>query len=237
MSLLHAIAAGIVLIAAASAGVNADMQDDPVLWKITFTELALHRYNHVAAVVWDAQAWLGKDRRKLVLKSHGKRESGMTEETRIQLLYAHAITPFWDLQIGWQRDIRPAPARDWAVLGFEGLAAYFVDTEIALFISENGGPGLRIEAEREWALGQRTILLPEFTADFYGFNDAVTRIGSGLSELELGLRLHYLLDGGRRAPYFGVQWKKRFGNSASQARNRGDPVERIEVSAGLSFWF
>lgn len=236
MHQFKAVALFIILMTFALSSAGADMQDDPVLWKITFSELAVHQYGSDSAIIWDAMAWLGTDQRKLALKSRGKRQSGITEKMEMQFLYSHAIAPFWDFRLGWRRDNGSAPSRDWAMFEISGLAPYFIDTDITLFISENYYFGLRFEAEHEWALGQRLILLPEIEVNLYSFNDVATEISSGLSELELGVRWHYLLTR-KLAPYLGVQWKKLFGDSADLISDQGASTGRIEISAGLHFWF
>jgi copper resistance protein B len=61
-------------------------------------------------------------------------------------------------------------------------------------------------------------------------------IGEGLSDLEIGLRLRYEI---RRevAPYLGVSWSKRFGESADLARAAGEDVDEIAYVAGFRLWF
>jgi copper resistance protein B len=61
-------------------------------------------------------------------------------------------------------------------------------------------------------------------------------LGSGLSNIELGLRLRYEF---RRqfAPYIGVTWDRRFGGTAGQASARGEAREATQVVGGLRIWF
>ncbi len=214
----------------------ADMEDDPLLWKVEFTEFGISHNDGDSTITWDINAWVGKDRHKLTLKSEGKRASGVTEKTEWQLLYSHAVTPYWDFQFGWRNDVKPESDRDWLVVGVEGLAPYFIDTEITLFIGENSDWGLRLETEYEWALSERSILIPDIEINFHSFNDVSTGIGSGLSDLDLGVRWHYLFTR-RLAPYFGANWKKLFGETASLARNKKKRTADVGVLVGLKFWF
>ena len=61
-------------------------------------------------------------------------------------------------------------------------------------------------------------------------------IRSGLSELELGVRLRYEI---RRevAPYVGVSWTRKFGSTADFAKTVGADTRELEVLAGFRFWF
>jgi copper resistance protein B len=79
-------------------------------------------------------------------------------------------------------------------------------------------------------------LQPQFELNAYGHDDPERLIGAGLSDLELGLRLRYEL---RRevAPYVGVSWLKRFGDTADLARAASEAVEEFSAVAGFRLWF
>jgi copper resistance protein B len=187
-------------------------------------------------LAWHGRAQYGGDLNRLVLKSEGERSGGGTHEAEAQLLYSRAIAPFWDLQLGWRHDFQPRPQRGWAALGIRGLAPYLFETEATLFIGESGRTALRLAAEYELLLTQRLILTPQLEANFHGEEDRDTATGSGLSDLEFGLRLRYEI---RRefAPYLGVTWQRRYGDSAGFSTADGSEREETRVVAGLRFWF
>ena len=62
------------------------------------------------------------------------------------------------------------------------------------------------------------------------------RIGSGINDVELGVRLRYEI---RRefAPYVGVSWQDRYGGTAQFLRERGEAVGEWRLVAGLREWF
>jgi copper resistance protein B len=102
-----------------------------------------------------------------------------------------------------------------------------------------GGAGrtaLRLEAVYELRLTSRLVLQPQLELDLYGKDDPETRVGSGLSQAETGLRLRYEL---RRelAPYRGVVWQRRFGDTADFARAAGDSDRDTRLVAGIRVWF
>src|SRR5690606_4099722 len=66
---------------------------------------------------WDMQAQYGSALDKLWLKSEGERADGHTEHAELQALYSHAISPFFDVQVGWRQDLQPRPSRGWLALG------------------------------------------------------------------------------------------------------------------------
>jgi len=116
------------------------------------------------------------------------------------------------------------------------LAPYFFELDTALFIGESGRTAFRVQAEYELMFTQKLILTPEVEINFYGQNDVDLEIGSGLSDIEAGLRLRYEV---RRefAPYIGVNWNKRFGNSADFSRSSGKSVDDFQWVVGVRAWF
>ena len=84
-----------------SAPATAMMKDDPLLTSVKFELL---EWREDDELVWDAEAWVGRDRDKLLLRTEGEWTSDATEEFETQLLYDRAITPFWNLQAGWRGD-------------------------------------------------------------------------------------------------------------------------------------
>jgi copper resistance protein B len=126
-----------------------------------------------------------------------------------------------------------APARrDWAAFGVQGLAPYWFEIEATAYLGDAGRTALRLRAEYELLLTQRLILQPEFEANIYGTRDPARGVTDGLSDADLGLRLRYEI---RRelAPYIGVVWKRRFGDSDSVVRF-GSATQFV---AGLRVWF
>lgn len=211
-------------------------KDDPLLGKVMIDQLEVRDADENNPLVLDGQGWVGKDLQKLWFKAEVERADSETEEAELQALYSQAIAPFWDVQVGVRQDFQPTPSRTWAVIGLQGLAPYFFEIDTALFIGESGRTALRLEAEYELLFTQRLILTPEIEVNFYGQNDADLGIGSGLSDIEAGLRLRYEI---RRefAPYIGVNWNKRFGNSADFARSAGEETDDLQWVIGVRAWF
>jgi len=214
----------------------AGSKDDPLLTKALIDELEVRYADEADPWVLNGQAWVGKDLQKLWFKAEMERADGETEEAELQALYSQAIAPFWDVQFGLRQDFQPTPSRSWGVIGLQGLAPYFFEIDTALFIGESGRSALRLEAEYELLFTQRLILTPEIEINFYGQNDVDLGIGSGLSDIETGLRLRYEI---RRefAPYIGVIWNKSFGNTADFARNEGKDTDDLLWVIGVRAWF
>lgn len=212
------------------------MEDDPLLAMLMIEQLEVRDTDEGNVTAWNAEAWLGKDLQKLWLKTEGEYHDGETEEAELQLLYSQALSSFWNSQIGWRRDLRPKPTRDWLALGIKGLAPYMFDVDLALFIGEEGRSSARLDAEYEYLFTQRLILSPEVEANLYGKDDPELGIGAGLSDVTLGLRLRYEI---RRefAPYVGVQWSGLYGDTADFAEAAGGDTSESMWVAGIRAWF
>lgn len=186
---------------------------------------------------WDGEAWFGGDYNRLVLKSEGEggEDSGL-ESGEIQALYSRAISPYFDLQAGIRQDFQQGPKRTYVTVGFEGLAPYWFDTEGALFLSNKGELLGRIEGTYDLRLTQRWILQPLAEVNFSAQDIPEMEIGSGLSDIELGLRLRYEIKR-EFAPYIGVSFERKFGDSADFARARGEDVQATSIVVGIRAWF
>ena len=210
--------------------------DDPLLGKVLIDQLEVRDADEANPQLLEGQAWIGKDLNKLWFKTDVERVSGETEEFELQALYSRAVAPFWDFQVGIRQDIEPKPSETWAVIGFQGLAPYLFEVDSALFIGDNGRSALRLQAEYELMFTQQWVLSPELEANLYGQNDSESGRGSGLSDIQAGLRLRYEI---RReiAPYLGVNWSKLYGQTADYARQFDSDVSEWLAVVGIRAWF
>ena len=211
-----------------------DMHDDALLAMFKLDQFERAHGDDTYATSWEAEAWIGRDFDKLWLRTEGERESGVTD-ARIEAFWDHAFASFWDWQLGVRHDFGSGsgPTRDWAAFGVQGLAPYWFEIEATAYVGEQGRTAMRLRAEYELLLTQRLILQPELEANLYGKSDPARGINNGLSDFEFGLRLRYEI---RRefAPYIGVVWVRRFGDSDALTMHAGSDTQ---VVAGLRVWF
>ena len=210
--------------------------DDPVLAKVMIDKLEWRDGDGGDLWVWDADAWIGKDLDKLWFKTEGEYANSTTEGAYLETLYSRAIAPYWDFQAGWRHDFRPKPTRDWFAVGVMGLAPYWFEVDATLYAGGNGTIAGHLDAEYEILFTQKLILSPELELSFSGDDDPACGVGSGVTDLELGLRLRYEI---RRefAPYIGINWEKKFGDTADFAKEEGEPSADLQFVAGVRAWF
>jgi copper resistance protein B len=227
---------GMVWAAAGPSPVRA-MEDDQVTTFVEVEQLEYRIKDGKESLKWDAQGWVGGDYHKLWLKSEGEAPVGeRVEEAEFQILYSHLVSDFFDLQVGLRQDFKPEPERTFAVVGLHGLAKYFVETDLAAFVSHEGEVSFRAKGEMDLRLTQRLVLQPMAEVNLAVQSVAERDIGSGVNDVELGLRLRYEI-AREFAPYVGVNWERKLGETADLTRAEGERVDSFAVVAGLRFWF
>jgi len=186
---------------------------------------------------WEGEAWFGSDEHRFVLKSEGEGARGHgVEDAEVQALYSRPVGVYTDFQVGLRHDIEPGPSRTYATVGFETLAPYWFELEGALFLSEKGHLSARLEGSTDYRLTQRLVLQPRAELNVAAEDDARRGVGAGLSDAEVGLRLRYEFKR-EVAPYVGVVWSRKFGDTADFARAEGEGVEDVRAVVGLRAWF
>lgn len=186
---------------------------------------------------WEGDAWYGGDYNRLWIKTEGEGEfGGSLESAEIQALYSRAIDPWFNFQAGVRYDIRPKPDRAYLVVGVQGLAPYWFEVDAAAFLSEKGDLTARVEAEYDQRITNRLILQPRIEIELAAQDVPELGIGAGLSSAEAGLRLRYEIKR-EFAPYIGVEYERRFGDTARLARAEGEDVGGWAFLIGLRSWF
>jgi len=184
----------------------------------------------------NAEGWYGGDIDKLWLKSEIEGDYGRSaDQMEFQALWSHALDPWFNLQTGIRLDAEPR-TRGRLVLGVEGLAPYSWEVNAAAFVSDKGDVTARAEAEHDVRITQKLILQPRAELDFALQDIPHERVGSGLSNVELGARLRYRFLQ-NFAPYVGVVYERAIGRSARFVRADGERPGGLQFTVGLRTWF
>ena len=187
---------------------------------------------------WDGEAWIGTDTNRLWLKSEGFINNSTVSDGDHELLYDRPIPHmrYFDAQIGVRTDLDSGPTRTWAAVGIEGLAPYRFEFEPTLYIRDGGHVAGRVTGSYDLLLTQRWIVQPEAELNFYSKDDPSRQIGSGLSDLDTGMRLRYEISR-KFAPYIGLAYSGRYGNTARYSRQVGETTSAPRFIFGLRLWF
>lgn len=188
------------------------------------------------SATYDLQGWYGGDYNRAVLKAEGDVDGGTLVDAKTELLWDHAITTYWDAQLGARYDSGDGPHRTWLAFGVQGLAPYWFEVDATAYAGESGRTAFKLEAEYELLLTQKLILQPRLETAVYGKKDAARGLGSGLSDLSIGLRLRYEI-WREFAPYLGIEWAGKFGDTKDFAKAENEGPNETRLVVGLRFWF
>jgi copper resistance protein B len=211
------------------------VHDDAVRAYILADELEWRAGGDRDGAHWDLDGWIGKDVRRLWLRTEGISEGDRLDEAHAHVLYGHAFAPWWEVVAGVRQDVDPGSAQTWAAGGIQGLTPYRIDLEVTGYLGGDGRTQLRVDAANDLRLTRRLIVQSRVEASLNGKADAERLIGAGLSSMEAGLRFRYEI---RRelAPYAGVVWRSAFFETADLARAAGEDIAGFQFVVGLRVW-
>lgn len=184
---------------------------------------------------WDGDGWFGGDIDRFVVKSEGEGDfTGKLQSAEVEALYSRAVDPYWNVQAGLRQDFAADTKRTYATIGIEGLAPYWFDVAGSVFVSDKGDILGRAEAWYDQRVTQRIVLQPRIELNLAAQDIPGSRIGAGLSDAELGLRLRYEI-AREFAPYLGLSWQKRYPPSRDVDAVR-DNAGGFALVLGLRGW-
>jgi copper resistance protein B len=215
------------------------VHDNMIFWQVRGDRFEHQWRDSQDVLLWDIKGWIGTDYNKLYVKSEGDyiRSDDDFGEVEVEFLYSRNIASFWDLQAGLRHDFVPnQDDRDFAALGLQGMAPYRFEVEATAYVSDDADLSAVVEGEYEILLTQTTILQPRIETSIAAQQVSDYGVGPGFNEIELGLRLRREL-WREFAPYVGVSWSRKLGQTADLAREEGEKVSSLALVAGVRFWF
>jgi copper resistance protein B len=215
----------------------------PVMDKQIFAHVLLDQFEGRTSgsdnkLRWDGEAWIGSDMNKLWLKSEGFSDNSTVSDGDHEALYDRPIPHmrYFDAQVGVRADLDSGPSRTWAAIGIEGLAPYYFEFAPTLYIRDGGHMAGRLTGSYDLLLTQRWIVQSEAELNFYSKDDPSRMTGSGLSDLDTGVRLRYEISR-KFAPYIGFAYNGKYGNTASYSRQAGEITSEPRFVFGLRLWY
>lgn len=185
---------------------------------------------------WAGEVSWGTAFNRMALSSSGLSEGGTTQEAEWQLYGSHAINAWWSVSLGAAQQMGLGPSRHFATLGMQGDAENFIETEATLYVGSSGQVGVKMGIGREFLLSNRLKLEPEIEWVYWQKADAARLIGKGLSEFAPGFQLRYEIQR-EFAPYLGVEWHRKLGNTARLHRAAGEEVSELHWVVGVRLWW
>ncbi len=199
---------------AGSAGPARAMEDDAI-FQATRIEFDAGSSDSKSIAAWRADGWIGTDYNRFAWRTEGSRRDGRLADAEVQGLYSRYVAPFWDLQLGLRRELKPV-ARNYAVIGVRGLAPYAFDVDVAAFVRSDGRLFARTRAEYDMLFTNRLIARPFVGIDWAARSIPSDGIKAGVTSSEWGLNVRYEI-ARAVAPYLEVsrQWQRGADGGAS----------------------
>lgn len=217
---------GLLLLLLAAGTASAQHEHEP---RYGYTQGERIEYQEAPdSLLWDLQGRYGGDYRKFAWKTEGHYADGESEEAELQLLYERAWTAWFDLQFGIRYADTAGGGTGYGVIGTQGLFPYRIESDLALFLSEDGDVSGRAEFEKDFLLSERLVLQPRVELAMALQDVPELGIDAGVTRLSAGLRLRYELTR-KLAPYLGIAWDKNYHDAAED--------EFTSAVAGIRFWF
>jgi copper resistance protein B len=182
---------------------------------------------------WSGFIMVGKDLNRFWFVSKGSVHHGEVDSSEFRLFYTRTIRPYIGMQLGWRRDSRPDPERDWLSIGLLGVLPGKIGADVSLFVGESGRQALRLEVAYKYEFTPDLSLTPDLEVNYYSEDDPERSIGSGLSDLDVGLRLRYRVIKGV-LPYAGLVWKGNFAKTADIIESRGEDTSDLRLLLGVT---
>ena len=221
-------AAALALASTILAGRAQGQEMDNMVFHFSQLEVDASRVEGSGLNRWDGSGWIGTDFDRLWWSTEGEQAGGTVGGAEVMALYGHYFRRFWDVVVGYRQDIEPT-AQGYLAFGVAGLAPYWFEFGALGFISQEGKPSVRIEADTDLLLTQRLILTLGGELDWLLTDDDRLGLDSGIAEVEFGIRTRYEI---RRkfAPYLDLLWVREKESPGSPDLN---PVAESDLRVGI----
>jgi copper resistance protein B len=213
------------------------VNDNRIYMHVLFNQLEGRASGSGAALRWDGEGWVGTDMNRLWVKSEGFVNGSTVSDGDHEVLYDRPIPHmrYFDAQVGVREDLDSGPNRTWGAVGIQGLAPNFFDFEPTLYFSDGGNVAGRLQGSYDLLITQRLVLQPQLELNFYNKSDPGRGTGSGLSDLDGGIRLRYSISR-KFAPYVGFAYTGKYGDAAGFARQAKEAVSSPTFVFGVRVW-
>ena len=220
---------GVLIILALSYSKTAagGMDADPLLFSID-----AHRFEwqEEDAFFIESEFWIGRDLSRWVLDLELEHHAGKTEELIVGMTHRRAISAFWNVDVGFSH-ILEEHEDTFLRLSVNGLAPYFIESDIALEISDSQ-TSLTMEFEHELWLSSDWLLASNLELDLMARANPHHQQAKGLNKVKASLMLKYERHK-HVHPYFGIERKSHHGQAAQYVQSK----RSTQLLAGISFWF
>lgn len=192
--------------------------------------------------VWQTQleSRIGTDENKLFIQLNTEKTESEDTKYDGKFMYSRAMADFWDIQAGirYIHDAEKIEEKDqtYAAFGLNGLAPYFFDTDIYMYVGKDQQVFASLEADRDFLITQKLILKPYLDAEVVMSDESKYAKSKGLTNLTLGLETRYEITK-NIMPYIDVSYGYEKGVKETNWQDESSSEKKWLYGAGIQFNF
>lgn len=183
---------------------------------------------------------IGTDEHQLFVQLNTEKTESEKMAYDVKAMYGYAISEFWDTQVGLRHINQSEQQEDknqtYFAVGLNGLAPYFFDSDIYLYIGKNKQYAMTAEFDRDFLFTQKWIVQPYIHSEIVFSDDSKYAKKSGLHHLSLGLETRYEITKSV-APFIEVGYKYEKGAKQTEWQDAEDSTRGWLYGAGIKFLF
>lgn len=183
---------------------------------------------------------IGTDEHKIFVQVHADKAESASTSTDAMLLYSRNIANYWDVQVGGRYRHAPDHFNDQdrfdGIVGLQGLAPYFFETELYAFIGADDQYSISLEAEKDLLLTQKLILKPYINALAVISDHSKYAQKAGLNAWTVGLETRYEINK-KLMPFIDLAYGYEKGDEQTQWQERSSSEYDSYYGAGIRFRF
>lgn len=203
------------------------MNDDPLLVYAALDRFELSEDEKLL----ESEVWVGTDNSRWVINLELEGDDTELHETAVDVFHRTPLSAFWDFEVGARHLDIDGNEGQWLRLGLSGLAPYFIETSLALYVRD-GQTHLEGDLHHELPLAADWAVMSRLEFDIYSENEVRFEQGSGLGTAEFAIHLRYERHK-NLFPYVGVVTHRNFGITKDISGDSGGTYFVV----GLSAWF
>lgn len=192
--------------------------------------------------VWltEFETLLGSDENRVFFKLDTEKTESEHTNYDTKLMYSRGIEAFWDVQAGvrYTYDTEKIEEKNqtYAAIGLNGLAPYFFDTDVYLYVGKNQQYIFSIETDRDVLLTQKLILKPYLDAEIVLNDDSKYARRSGLNLLHFGVETRYEINK-NVMPFIDISYGYEKGMKETSWQDASDAEKKWLYGIGIQFVF
>lgn len=183
---------------------------------------------------------IGTDENKIFIKVHADKAESQQTEYDAKLLYSRNVADFWDVQAGirYRNDPNREIDQDQvdAVLGLHGMAPYFFETDVYVYIGQDRQVSFNLETERDLLLTQKLIIQPYLDINMVLSDDSNYAKKTGLNSVHVGLETRYEINK-KVMPFIDVAYGYNQGVQETAWQKASSSENEWFYGAGIRFKF